>query len=352
MAATPLPSAADNNDDNERPTEESILAARADLALSFALVTTSLLVLNPHDPLPRELAREFGFTLEEQYRCRQIRTYEQLRTELDTDPLAMCRYLTIARHALAQPAIWAVVAASLDAKGTVEERSAQQESCRQVLEFIDCLAEAELIRTAPADVAETTRLQQLALAGLFARLGPTIRPGIAPRPAPETPAPVTAGSLPPLAARVMALALTMVEQLPNISEHPVVRGLTGMHYLQASVRLPLLQRLVDLPEGEDISLSEEESLVLYQAAQVALLALVVEVTPLGTWEDWMITQNATRDHPNPALAHFSSEDLEEVDATARDYLQAFSTVIQDYFGPAHPSFQQAQTEVEQLLTLF
>ncbi|GAA3922068.1 hypothetical protein [Hymenobacter algoricola] len=351
MPAIPL-----SADGDEQRAEARYLADAIPLGLSLALVTTSLLMLNPHDPLPRELVESFGFDAIEQQRCRAVRTVSQLLDELKNNLPAMHCYLLVARYALECPPIWTVVAASLQA--TDEEEDLAPESLaleRKYHQYYECMGAgvqlARRLTSTADDLAEELRLQDLALQGLFARLGATVRPGIAARPEPDTEPPAPVSTVSPHLAQLLLLAVSLIEHLPHISDHPLVRGLTSLSFVQASVRLPLYKRLIELPAGAGISLSEAELLTLYQAAQVALLAQVVDITPEGTWADWVQSRILAPDPPQPFVPTYDQDQLDQVNTTAPADLRAYSQLVQDHFDPGHPLLDQAVTEIRQLAEL-
>ncbi|GAB3836274.1 hypothetical protein GCM10028821_34470 [Hymenobacter jeollabukensis] len=309
--------------------------------------------MNSHDPLPRILDQEFGFTAEEQVRCRNVRELPQLLEELRADLPAMHRYLVVARLALECPPIWGKIASSLHPNDDPDEQAAALElkyrNSRHCLE-----APLQLIRRVTSknsSLTEELHLRQLALQGLFARLGHTVRSGMAPRPAPGTPASAPFESVSPELAQLLLLAVSLIDHLPYISDHGLVHGLPSLSFTQASARLPLFQRLIGLPPDRGISLSEEEALVLYQSAQVTLLALLVELTPEGTWADWVASRIVNPDPPRPFVSTYEQDKLDMVTTTGPADLQAFCQRVQAHFGTEHPDFAQAAAEVRELTEL-
>ncbi|TGE22023.1 hypothetical protein E5K00_17370 [Hymenobacter aquaticus] len=339
--------------DDGLPTDTAFLAEAVPLGLSLAHVATSLLVLNAHDPLPRVLATEFGFTQEEQARCRAVRQIPELLQELRTDLPAMHRYVAVARLALECPDIWATITSAFQADDDPEAQLAALEvkyrNSRQCLE-----AALHIIRRVTANndtLREELHLQQLALQGLFARLGTTVRAGIGPYNAPDTSALTPFGSVSPDLAQLLLLAVSLIDHLPLISDHALVHGLARLSFTQASIRLPLFQRLIDLPPATEFNLSEAEALVLYQAAQVTLLALLVELTPEGTWADWVASRILKPDPPRPFLSTYDQEQLDLVNTTGPADLQAYCERVRDHFGNEHPDLSRADAEVRSLTEL-
>lgn len=339
--------------DDGLPTDAAFLAEAVPIGLSLAHVTTSLLVLNTHDPLPRILAKDFGFTPQEQERCRAVRAIPELLTELRTNLPAMHLYVAVARLALESPPIWATVSSSFQADDEPEERRAGLEvkyrSSRQCME-----AALHLIRRVVADtdtLREELHLQQLALQGLFARLGHTIRAGIAPYDLPDASEAAPFGSVSPELAQLLLLAVSLIDHLPLISDHALVHGLSLLGFVQASIRLPLYKRLIELPPATELSLSEIEALVLYQAAQVAQLALLVELTPEGTWADWVASRILNPDPPRPYMSTYDQEQLDQVNTTGPAELQAYCQQVQAYFGADHTDFDRATAEIRALTEL-
>lgn len=339
--------------DDGLPTDKNFLVDAVPVGLTLAHVTTSLLLMNTHDPLPRILDQEFGFTAEEQMRCRAVRKLPQLLEELRADLPAMHRYLAVARLTLECPPIWAKIASSPDPADDPDEQLAFLE--REYRDSRHCMeAPLQLIRRVTSKnsaLTEELYLQQLALQGLFARLGHTVRSGMAPRVASGTPAPAPFGAVSPGLAQLLLLAVSLIDHLPYISDHALVHGLPSLSFTQASVRLPLFQRLIDLPPDQGISLSEEEALVLYQSAQVTLLALLVELTPEGTWADWVASRIVTPDPPRPFVSTYEQDKLDMVTTTGPADLQAFCQRVQAHFGAEHPDFAQAAAEVRNLTGL-
>ncbi|PJJ54799.1 hypothetical protein [Hymenobacter chitinivorans] len=336
--------------DEGLPTNAAFLAEAVPIGLSLAHVTTSLLVLNAHDPLPRVLATDFGFTQKEQERCRAIREIPELLQELRADLPAMHRYVAVARLALESPPIWATLSSSFQAEDTPEERRAALEvkyrnSCQ-------CMEAAlHLIRrvTAEADtLREELHLQQLALQSLFARLGHTIRAGIAPYDTPDASEGTPFGLVSPEQAQLLLLAVSLIDHLPLISDHAFIHGLSLLSFVQASIRLPLYKRLIELPPATELHLSEVEALTLYQAAQVTQLALLVELTPEGTWADWVASQILTPDPPQPYMSTYDQEQLDRVNTTGPAELQAYCERVRKYFGPDHPDLARADAEIRAL----
>lgn len=340
--------------DDGLPTDAGFLVEAVPVGLSLAHVATSLLVLNPHDPLPRILARDFGFTQDEQVRCRAVREIDQLLDELRADVPAMHRYVAVARLALECPPIWDTISSSMGKSEDPEERQAALEqkyrSSRECME-----GTLHLIRRVTAnnsELREELHLQQLALQGLFARLGHSIRSGIGRYDVPDAPESAAFGTVSPELAQLLLLAVSLIEHLPLISEHALVHGFVGLSFVQASVRLPLYKRLIELPPATEIGFSEVEVLVLYQVAQVTLLALLVELTPEGTWADWVASRIVNPDPPQAYMSTYDQEQLDRVNSTGPAELQAYCERVRAYFGPDHTDFVRADAEIRALTELF
>lgn len=331
--------------DDGLPTNDTYLDEEVSIGLGLAHVTTTLLTLNFYDPLPHVLAKDFGFTLVEQARCKNVRKLPQLLEELRTNLPAMHRYLTVARLALDCPSIWTTLAfrrseAADQQPAALEQKYQNSRLCLEVTH--------RLIRrvTAKNDaLTEELHLQQLAIQSIFARLGHTVRAGMASSQFSDSAA---FGVVSPALAQLLLLAVSLIEHIPLISDHTLARGFGGLHFVQASIRQPLYRRLIELPADTEISLSEEEALVLYQAAQVTLLALLVEFTPEGTWADWVASRLLHPDPPQPYVSTYDQEQLDMMTTTGPADLQAFCQRVQEYFGAEHPDFARAAAEIRAL----
>ncbi|WP_400193588.1 hypothetical protein [Hymenobacter sp. B81] len=335
--------------DEGLPPNDNYLAEDVSIGLGLAHVTTTLLTLNFHDPLPRLLAKEFGFTLEEQERCRDVRKLPQLFTELRTGLPAMHRYLTVARLALECPSIWTTLSRRHKTNAADLEPAAlakKYRDCRLCLEVTHHLIRRVMVRN--PQLTEEMHLQRLAIQSAFARLGHTVRAGMA---VTDTPESADFGTVAPALAQLLLLAVSLIEHLSLISEHALVLGFANLSFVQASVRQPLYKRLIELPADTEIRLTELEALVLYQAAQVTLLALLVEITPEGTWADWVASRILKPDPPQKYLSTYEQEQLDLVNTTGPADLQAFCRRVQEHFGADHPDFARADAETRELTEL-
>ena len=303
------------------------------------------------DPVPQALQTEFELSYDALNVLNAPTTAAELGEALVRDPTRYCRLGLAAEQMLDYPVLTAAIRAECErhvpGPATWTEWIAGLRPTLDVLLHLTSL----LAANQDADLAAATlALERGRLSGLFARHAATLR--TAPLDLPP-PAPGTAWVLTADERTALQMAARMPPELMRIARPPVAQLLSRLPGLDLLHLGLLQQRLDEVPDDDDpnpapLTLSPDELLLLWQGTHVSLLALYAPLTPVGTWEEWLL-------HGPEASAAIQKCSAEAVDADFASLsrcLRDFESRLREHLAHTHPRWAAAEAEIAALREAF
>ncbi len=321
-------------------------------ALGYAFLTVQPLFMHPHDPVPHELMTRFGLTYEALTAYGHHDSETSLRLALIDEVPTYTYYALAAQQVLRVPALAEELRAVREAhQPGADDWDGYADLMHTTLEAL-VVVSASVAAGGDAELAAANLLVQRGeIAGLFARLEHTLRPGPLPAPpAPNSTAPWTLSAEDRWAAQ---MAVRLPAALIPLADSPFTRGLNRLARLEVMPTFLLQMRLDALPPADDpvaatLDLSPDDLLLLWQGAEVGLMAMYGPVTPYGTWEDYLMYGPVDPAHGPSPVRKLSHEARAADHAEGCASLQGLLARLRPHLAATHPGWAGAEAEIAAL----